>query len=588
MSITVIIPTNDSPYSCFIRSILSILINSEKGLIESIIVSINGADSRTNDTINQDVKQKFCEELIKKGYPIKIIRTWSRAGWGEPVEMCMHLVDTKFYLLMHDDVMVLNKNWIKEYYKWLVKNNFDAILHLPIFESKMLTSLDGGRPFHNSSNLVKQKIIFPSLNTAFSIFKTELNLKWKYFLIELDTKLDTMHAKNFFKKYPTSYTLLPGQVPRRKLKNKEEENKKIYDWQGLSIVSICESVNKKELCELFNTPWNEISNEQKKQLAINASENLKNGSRRNRKWRRISIEGKSNKFQYNMGSWAASELLKNNKISYFSKCIHHLEKMSTKGTKQWEADNPDLITRKIIKKIEKSCFKDIYLKYVKPVKKQNKLKIKPLVCVQVYDRYKDIKYWLETWKKSINFESKLLVVQNYDDNYYCNKTKDIIESYNPDFYWKRKNDNKTLYLLELVENKFEIDYEWDVLFNFIDDIRPMRKDFLWPMLLPFENPKVGLVSGCGVRGVALGIRKKVLLEVNNLIQKINIINRPDFAQIFEVNLKDYVEKLGYEYKRANYEYNNIFCWDIDNNIHENFFEKIKANMGDYRTGKFIR
>lgn len=594
MKITVIIPTGESPADCFIRSFCSLILNSEIKLIDKFIISINGPDSRTGSTYEQDKKEKFCSELKSKfNYPITVIRTWSRVGFSQPISMCMPLVETEYYLLMHDDVIVLNNKWQKEADLWLEKKGVEAIISLPVFSQKILTRLNG--LFQKRTNPITHSLSMPSMNTSFSIFRSSSNIVWKDFIIKLDKKIKVSKINEFFKKFPKSYTLLPGQIPKRK--------------SGMGFQTYLESVNE-GLSDLLDTPWESLNDIQKTKLIENSKKNTIDRSHRYRKWRCVSIDEVANRIIYNTGSWAAYSLLKNKKpIAHFSKVIHHLENMTNKETKFWETENPDIFVRSTIKKIENSFLKNLYLKNVKKIKKVEKFYVKPLVCIQVYDRATDIANWIKVWRSSIKFGGKLLIVQNYEDNLECIKTQKIIEKLKPDYYWKRKNDKQLLHIFELIEGKFKIDYDWNVLFSFIDDIRPLRKDFLWPLIIQFSNKNLGITGGykkslnrgninkkiipnqgSGLLGkftqrdVALAIRKEALEKVNNQILNSEIKSRKDFSYLFESKIGEWVEKVGYEWGASNYDWPFNFGWDIDNNIQEDLFEKAYSNINDYESG----
>lgn len=85
------------------------------------MVFINGPDRRTGDTRLQDRKQAFLEDLreckwprpdgVQQDMPITVCRIWSRIGHSELCDMAMPWVHTQYYVLMHDDVMILDPWW---------------------------------------------------------------------------------------------------------------------------------------------------------------------------------------------------------------------------------------------------------------------------------------------------------------------------------------------------------------------------------------------------------------------------------------------------------------------------------------------
>lgn len=114
--LTAIIPTSASPPDVFAMSFLSLLANSTRESLTHVIVTINGADPRTGSTFVQDVKQKFLEIIRTEKWedgdmPLTIQRVWSRVGHAQSVDSAMAWVHTQNFLLMHDDVLVLEPNW---------------------------------------------------------------------------------------------------------------------------------------------------------------------------------------------------------------------------------------------------------------------------------------------------------------------------------------------------------------------------------------------------------------------------------------------------------------------------------------------
>jgi hypothetical protein len=572
MKITVIIPTSESPLSCFIRSISSLIINSDLDRLDQIIVSINGPDARTGDTSVQDKKQEFCNELKSSGVPITVVRTWSRIGYSAPIEICTSLIRTEFYLLMHDDVLVTDKKWQNEFDYWRTDKDVDALVALPVLSNKLLTRMTGLLQ-KNREKPVSNNIFFPTINTVFSIFRTSSNLIWKDYNFEINSSIDVTYINSFFENIPKSVTLLPGEVPDRKEPN-DSFSRIIYGRKARP-----------------------------------------KGSSRFRKWRCVNTKGTANKFSYKVGSWAFYQIAsKNKKIAHFSKVTHHIENMNGKETKIWESENPDLDTRLVIDRIESSNLEKNYSNNVKKLKGLNSLDIRPLICVQVYDRVEDISYWINAWKKSMKFGGKLLVAQNYDDTPGSKETTKIIKELNPDYHWMRPNDKQLLHIFEILEGKFEIDFDWNIMFSFIDDIKPLRKDFLWPLMYQFSDPNVGITGGYrkrlnkdydpkkdpwrfgpkgadlagkySQRDVALAIRREALEKVNKQILNEQIKKRSDFSYLFENRIGEWVESVGYSWVSTDYQWPFVFGWDIDNNVQEDLFDKAYANIEDYNTGVY--
>jgi len=173
--ITVIYPTYQAPIECLLWSTFSLLLRAKvRDLIEHFMIVINGPDRRTGDPTNQDQKQKFLEELrllkwwrpqepkIKRDMPITIIRAWSRIGHPEAVETALPWVHTDAYLIMHDDIIIIKHDWLKEVQEKFY-NNPDVI----IAYSPTLMCCQCDSALHKDKPLLR----FPHLLCAFLVCK---------------------------------------------------------------------------------------------------------------------------------------------------------------------------------------------------------------------------------------------------------------------------------------------------------------------------------------------------------------------------------------------------------------------------------
>ncbi len=119
-----IIPTFSSPMNSFMWSVFSLFLRSDPRELEHVVIGINGPDSRDSSPDGcrlQDTKQRFVEEMrgIKEWDrpgtfnpgAITLVRTWSRIGHAQMLEQCINWVHTKYYLSMHDDVIVMDRDW---------------------------------------------------------------------------------------------------------------------------------------------------------------------------------------------------------------------------------------------------------------------------------------------------------------------------------------------------------------------------------------------------------------------------------------------------------------------------------------------
>lgn len=124
--ITVVYPTSQGPIECLLWSTFSLLLRTKvKDLMEHFVVCVNGPDKRTGDVTICDKKQAFLEDLRKlkwyhvntpkqkRDMPITVIRVWSRIGHPEAVEMAMPWIHTDSYLIMHDDLIICQNDWLR-------------------------------------------------------------------------------------------------------------------------------------------------------------------------------------------------------------------------------------------------------------------------------------------------------------------------------------------------------------------------------------------------------------------------------------------------------------------------------------------
>lgn len=172
---TAVIASCQAPIECLMWSVFSLLLRSKPGdRLEHIIVTLNGPDKRTGDPSLQDEKQAFLEELRdirwmdERDMPLTVIRAWSRVGHAQAVEMALPWVHTEAYILMHDDVIVNDENWIR-----VIENPFftDEQTAAAFVPPLLVIGLDCYK--HQGEWLLR----FPHPNTAFVVCRKSLMQK---------------------------------------------------------------------------------------------------------------------------------------------------------------------------------------------------------------------------------------------------------------------------------------------------------------------------------------------------------------------------------------------------------------------------
>lgn len=80
-----------------------------------IIVCDNGADSET---------RQYLQRLTTEG-EIQLIET---TDWKRPKDDLVKAVDTEYYVIMHDDIRILRKDWLRKRMALMAKNPSNAIV----------------------------------------------------------------------------------------------------------------------------------------------------------------------------------------------------------------------------------------------------------------------------------------------------------------------------------------------------------------------------------------------------------------------------------------------------------------------------
>lgn len=171
--ICAILPTFSSPMNCFMWSVFSLFLRSDPRELEHVIIGINGPDSRDPNPAGcplQDRKQCFVEDLRGiRSWPysgtfnpgaITLIRTWSRIGHAQMLEQCINWVHTQHYLCMHDDVIIMDKNWGR---------SVEEFENDPLLIAKTWGGLPGHPMLLRKMQRVGSKFELPHFNTIFAL-----------------------------------------------------------------------------------------------------------------------------------------------------------------------------------------------------------------------------------------------------------------------------------------------------------------------------------------------------------------------------------------------------------------------------------
>lgn len=205
-----IIPTSTAPIESFVWSIFSLLTRSSPDILEHFIVGINGPDKRTGDPSLQDTKQKFIEELRdltwhSRSMPVTLVRTWSRIGHAQVIEQCIPWVHTEFYVSMHDDVIILDKNWCDQIYD---------------FSNEKLICKTFGPPIHQKLNGSGDLLCMPHFNSIFTLCKKSrmkaINASWIGYHVPVEFYIDNFWPYEDFIEWHKKNDLLCEISPTNK------------------------------------------------------------------------------------------------------------------------------------------------------------------------------------------------------------------------------------------------------------------------------------------------------------------------------------------------------------------------------------
>lgn len=493
MKLTAILSTATSPLEMLAWSVSSLILRTPTNVLQEIIVGINGPDSRTGDTSLQDEKQKFLENLKNIGFPITVVRTWSRLGFSQPYDMCLPLCQTDLVLFIHDDTIVLKKNWHK-----YIRDNAAITTINPVIDGKLLPNI-----WKPENKLMRMD--FPHINTAFTVINRKMvSTKWTDYYINLEEIHEIQNSCNwnqlreFFSRHIEAVSILPDS----------DLQKNITTRSRMACFDDCYNYS------LITFP---------------------------------------------MGAWLYYDAVINDlKINIFPNyTVDHLGAMSWKDGSFEEVKEPMPHVLDLVKDIKKSPIGKVYKSPNYNIPSIDG--IKPLVGVVTYKRLRTIDSWLRAWNKAEHYGSKLVVVHNYDGRL-ARQEEENIQKHKPDYYIPRQNVGRDIGALkDVISGKIYLPYDWNVLIWFTDDVIPMRKDFLLPLLREISKPSVGLVGGWmdgNVRTICFAIKKE-------LARKVNFVDDPFDMESGPNNISNQIKDMKFEVRLPTQRYSPKYAWDCD-------------------------
>jgi len=474
--ITVIIATATAPFEFFVQAILSLILRTKVESLDQIIVSINGPDNRTGDETLQTSKEQFAKELNDLGYPVTVIRTWSRLDSSRPFQMCLPLVRTKYYLFMQDDLIITNPSWLDE--------------ALDLFENKKCSVVMSGQR-------IARRIHAHFPNDELSIIDF-FAMNMAFVMVDGDACPDTW----------VSYVNIPNALISNHDEFKEYHIRNSnFDWRYYNQ---------------FRYPDHTDRNPHLKTYLD------KNLEEHPMVYAGVPVENRTYTFvNMPMGSWVY--YLAKDKIEVFKpKTIYHFCECSTKDNALRDATTSSCELKFL--EDELGDLRSIYYKYL-PRRNARIIKIPEvvefkrdcndkypsvLISVCVYKKINVVEKWMRHWYDRYNkYNSKIALVHNFDGEEPNPAERDRLLALKPDYYVPRYNRGQDIGIFQdLIEKRLPyFQPEFDLLFCFADDTYPLHKDFLGVFMEVMREPDVGLCPPytfeTTIRSNAFGIKREI-------------------------------------------------------------------------------
>jgi len=122
--------------------------------------------------------------------------------------------------------------------------------------------------------------------------------------------------------------------------------------------------------------------------------------------------------------------------------------------------------------------------------------MKIIVAVIIYDRFNNLKLWIDIWKQCITDNSELVIIHNYKNDDDKNKYKEYCSDSNIK-YISRPNIGMDIGAMQdvFMQRLKGFNNDWDYLLWVTDDTIPIQKNFIQQYLDKFKsNNKIGVVA----------------------------------------------------------------------------------------------
>lgn len=171
-----------------------------------------------------------------------------------------------------------------------------------------------------------------------------------------------------------------------------------------------------------------------------------------------------------------------------------------------------------------------------------------IIAIVVYNRFENIKRWLDIWAKCEVDKPQLVIIHNVDSNEEIELPKDIV-------YIRRKNIGFDIGAFQDVcKNRLKNFPIFDKILWITDDTFPMASDFWKPFFDGLDKPNVGATCMQISTSVKTHIRTTGFALTKNICNKLKFIVDPiktkedcyQFEHKGELNLYNQIKSLGLE------------------------------------------
>jgi hypothetical protein len=219
------------------------------------------------------------------------------------------------------------------------------------------------------------------------------------------------------------------------------------------------------------------------------------------------------------------------------------------------------------------------------------MKIK--VVVVVYNRYENVKKWINCWKLCDTTDSELVIVHN--DNGESDKFSALCKENNIS-YIKRRNIGFDIGTYQdIFKERLEgFDNNWDYIICCSDDCIPMKKDFIRQFINKFNTPNVGCSCLEISKEVKTHIRTTGFCLKKEVSKKIIFLSDPISTKIdcykFEhrTNVSLYEQILKMNLSVVMIDKLNTSCmWDTGNRAFLNRWSEFNKEFGINKNEKIV-